>query len=243
MREHGPPPFGGRPALPYCPPRGQVNFVLRPLIGLYGFDFRKQIMHVDEYDVLEDGYQLTRATPEELAAGMEDYRDGVYDDPWEEDETAIGPFLLGTEGMLMEHLQSKHGVSWEDLEEMDNDERNVLLIQNAIEAIDDPDVDLGRDMSEYRSGPVMADRLDEAIRDENALRDRVQSSPAAAVDDAWKRFGEPASKSPAAPGASAASGKGRTSVPDRRRGSGFKGYRVVGGGGFETSKEDAGPSL
>lgn len=143
----------------------------------YGFDFRKEIMRIDEYDVLEDRYQVTKATPEELVAGMKAYRDGVYYDPWKEDRAGLDHDVsrMGDlERTLMERLKDAHGTTWDDLEKMDNDERNVLLIQNALEAIDDPDVKLGYNMKPYREGPVMEGRLDEVIRDENEMLDLVQ---------------------------------------------------------------------
>lgn len=241
----------------------------------YGFDFRKEVMRIDEYGVLRDGYRLTKAVPEELAAAMEAYRDGVYDDPWKAVRDGHEPsvFLMGSvERTLMERLESVHGTTWSDLEKMDNDERNVLLIQNAIEAIDDPDVDLGRDMSAYREGPVMVGRLDEAVRDENAMRSLVQSPGAAAPEEAWRQFKGEAFSEQAAP---AAFGSGRTlgrdgrqvSIPggysatgmgllgvsrekrlparDGRRASDSRSdvYRATGKGRPEASEEDAGPSL
>lgn len=159
----------------------------------YGFDMRKQMMRLDEYDVLEDKYQLTKATPEELIAGMKSYRDSAYDDPWKKDGTEKTPDLNkmnGLERKLMERLESESGVTWADLEAMNNDERNVLLIQNAMDAIDDPDKKLGYNMKSYREGPVMTGRLDEVLRDENALRDLVQTPevPAAApAAPAWQQ--------------------------------------------------------
>lgn len=143
----------------------------------YGFDFRKEIMRIDEYDVLEDRYQVTKATPEELLSGMKAYRDGVYDDPWKADRAGLDHDVskMGKlERMLMEHLEEVHGTTWDDLEKMGYDERNVLLIQNALEAIDDPDFKLGYNMKPYREGPVMSGRLDEAIRDENVVLEMAQ---------------------------------------------------------------------
>ena len=154
----------------------------------YGFDFRKEIMRTDEYDVLEDRYQVTRATPEELLSGMQRYRDGVYEDPWKADRAGLDHDVsrMGKlERALMEHLEDVHGVTWDDLEKMPNDERNVLLIQNAVEAIDDPDIKLGYDMKAFREGPVMEGRLDEVIRDENEMLGLVQmeKAPAAALPE------------------------------------------------------------
>ncbi|WP_304973830.1 hypothetical protein [uncultured Alistipes sp.] len=164
----------------------------------YGFDFREAIMQVDVYDVLEDGYQLTEATPEDLVAAMKAYRDVVYDDPWKPDRPRSEPVtlsFLGAEYTFMLHLNREHGIEWADLEKMDNDERNVLLIQNAIEVIDDPDARLVQrdarlvyDMSDYRAGPVMSGRLDVAIRDENDMKDQVQEQAPAGPGPAWKEF-------------------------------------------------------
>lgn len=152
----------------------------------YGFDFRKEIMRIDEYDVLEDRYQVTKAVPEELLSGMKAYRDGVYDDIWKADRTGLdhdASKMGSLERMLMEHLEETHGTTWDELEKMDNDERNVLLIQNALEAIDNPSVKLGYNMKPYRDGPVMSGRLDEAIRDENVVLEMAQAEeePAAAL--------------------------------------------------------------
>lgn len=145
----------------------------------YGFDFRKEIMRTDEYDVLEDTHQVTDATPEELLDGMRNYRDGVYDDPWlAEDANRVVPGQgMGTsETSFMAHLQEVHGVDWAQLEAMDNDERNVLLIQNAMETMDSPEYKVASNLRAYKDGVVMTSRYDEEIRNENNLIDLISQN-------------------------------------------------------------------
>lgn len=142
----------------------------------YGFDFRKQIMRTDEYDLLEDHYQVTEAEPEELLTAMQDYRDSVYDDPWvvDADHTAPDPASMGiTETTLMNHLVDTYGVTWSDLEMMGNDERNVLLIENMMSTMDEPGAKIAPNLMAYRDGVVATTRYDEIIRDENWLRESV----------------------------------------------------------------------
>lgn len=180
----------------------------------YGFDFRKEIMRTDEYDVLEDTHQMTEATPEDLLAGMKAYRDGVYGDPWTDKRTStFSESETGaSEAALMEHLRDAYGIGWEDLEAMDNDERNVLLIRNAMEAFDEPGFAIAPNLRSYRDGIVMENRYDEELRDENDLAELVGDRAAQVTglpEPSWAAFvGTDAGKARGDSGA----GRGRTAA-------------------------------
>lgn len=158
----------------------------------YGFDFRKLIMRFNEYDVLEDRFQFTEAEPEDLLAGMEEYRDRAYGEPWKDDRAEMDhdpDKMTQWERVLLERLEDVYGVTWDDLGRMSGAERNVLLVRNAMEAIDDPDVDLGCNAKAIREGPVMSGRLDEAARDENVALDLLCADEEAPEAIPWQAMG------------------------------------------------------
>lgn len=80
--------------------QGALAFVDRhpELKERYGFDFRKEIMRTDEYDVLPDETQL-QSRPEDLLSGMMCYRRHVYSDPWVE----VGEGAAGQRGEARLH--------------------------------------------------------------------------------------------------------------------------------------------
>jgi len=145
----------------------------------YGFDFRKEILRTDEYDLMDDKKQVDgTGTIDELLESMKAFRAEQYEAGWTEDKgptinassnqtlsaTAISyGAKTNSEGVLMENLVLNHGVSFEDLEGMSNDERNVLLIDNAKEVIEDPDKRIASNLEEYKDGVVMTTRCDEYV--------------------------------------------------------------------------------
>lgn len=143
----------------------------------YGFDFRKEIMLTDEYNLLEDQWQVTDAMPEDMLEAMDGYREGVYNDPWQDgrtfEDSAATPGK--SEQTLLDRLQETQGLTREDLEGMDNDERNVILIENAIDVIDDENTRIASNLEEYRTGIVMTTRCDEYLREENTFNELVDS--------------------------------------------------------------------
>lgn len=153
--------------------QGALAFVDRhpELKERYGFDFRKEIMRTDEYDVLPDETQL-KSRSEDLLSGMMRYRRHVYSDPWVEvsEGRQVNVVKPGsTEDVFLSHLQEKKGISMADLEGMTNDDRNVLLLENAMEVINDPAY-RGKVASNIRalaSNPVLQDRYDVALQNYN----------------------------------------------------------------------------
>lgn len=152
--------------------RGAVAFFDRhpEIKDRYGFDFRKEIMLTDEYDLLEDKFQVTEATPEDLLKEMETFRGNIYDDAWlpEGERTlsmdgATYGELTKSEKTLMENLEETRGITFEDLEGMTNDQRNVLLIDNAKSVIEDPNKRIAPNLEEYADGIVMETRCDEYV--------------------------------------------------------------------------------
>ena len=146
----------------------------------YGFDFRKEIMRTDEYDVLPDATQL-KSRPEDLVTGMMRYRRQVYSDPWKplSNGRTPNPVRQGSsEEVFLRHLEETRGVGMEQLERMDNDERNVLLIQNAMEVMGN-DAYKGRIASNiraYSNNPILSDRYDVVLRDFNDEHGQVIES-------------------------------------------------------------------
>ena len=146
----------------------------------YGFDFRKEAMRRDEYGVLAD---RSGATPEDLLSGMVEYRDGVYASPWKplkEGQALAMPTEGSGEALYMANLEEKYGVTRADLEGMDNDERNVLLLQSAIEVLDTPGLKAGPTTAMHREGSAMSYRYDMLLRD---LRDAGERLPEEVFSD------------------------------------------------------------
>ena len=121
--------------------RGAIEFFDRhpEIKNRYGFNYDKQIMRTDEYDLLENTYQVTKAKPEELLSLMDGYCDQVYESMLaKEGASSLSQTPGRSEQVFLDQIKSGYDFSVEDLNSLSNDERNVILMEGARDVLLDP---------------------------------------------------------------------------------------------------------
>lgn len=145
--------------------RGAMAFFDRhpEIKSRYGFNYDKQIMRTDEYDLMEDRYQVTKAKPEEMLALMDRFRDCVYGTPAIEKGSSV---LSQSPGTSETTFRSKwpSGTTAEDMAGLTADERNTRLVEAALAAINDPNAGrISSSLRAYADHPALRERWDQDL--------------------------------------------------------------------------------
>lgn len=148
--------------------RGAIAFFDRhpEIKSRYRFDYDKQIMRTDEYNLMEDRYQVTKGTPEEMLALMDGFRADVYGTP-AASKGSSG--LSQSPGTSEATFRSKWlpGMTAEDLAGLTADERNTRLVEAALEAINGPDAGrISSSLRAYADHPALKERWDQDLNRE-----------------------------------------------------------------------------
>lgn len=145
--------------------RGAMAFFDRhpEIKSRYGFNYDKQIMRTDEYNLMEDRYQVTKAKPEEMLALMDRFRDCVYGTPAVEKGSSV---LSQSPGTSETTFRSKwpSGTTAEDMAGLTADERNTRLVEAALKAINDPNASrISSSLRAYADHPALRERWDQDL--------------------------------------------------------------------------------